>query len=100
MLTYSSSWRSKNSEPGAQIDLVIDRRDHIINLCEMKYSDNEFIITKEYDKILRNKRSVFREETRTRKTIHTTLITTYGVKHNEYWGNIQSEVTLDALFEF
>ena len=99
VLTYSSSWRSQNSESGAQIDLVIDRRDHIINLFEMKYADNEFVITKEYDKILRNKRSAFKEETRTRKTVHTTMITTYGVKHNEYWGNIQSEVTLNALFE-
>ena len=97
--TYSSSWRSKDSEVGAQIDLVIDRRDRVINLCEMKYADNEFTITKEYDKVLRNKRSVFKEETRTRKTVHTTMITTYGVKHNEYWGNIQSEVILDDLFE-
>ena len=99
VLTYSSSWRSKDSESGAQIDLVIDRRDRIINLCEMKYADNEFTITKEYDRILRNKRGVFKEETRTRKTVHTTMITTYGVKHNEYWGNIQSEVILDDLFE-
>ena len=98
VLTYSSSWRSKDRESGAQIDLVIDRRDRIINLCEMKYADNEFTITKEYDKILRNKRSAFKEETRTRKTVHTTMITTYGVKRNEYWGNIQSEVTLDDLF--
>ncbi|MCL2598182.1 MAG: ATP-binding protein, partial [Paludibacter sp.] len=100
VMTYSSSWRSKDSELGAQIDLVIDRRDRVINLCEMKYADNEFTITKEYDKVLRNKRSVFKEETHTRKTVHTTMITTYGVKHNEYWGNIQSEVTLDDLFEF
>ena len=64
----------------------------------MKYSDNEFVITKEYDKVLRNKRSAFREETKTRKTLHTTLITTYGVKHNEYWGNVQSEVMLEDLF--
>jgi len=99
VLTYSSSWRSKDSELGAQIDLVIDRRDRVINLCEMKYADNEFTITKEYDKVLRNKRSVFKEETRTSKTVHTTMITTYGVKHNEYWSTIQSEVILDDLFE-
>ena len=100
VLTYSSSWRSKNSELGAQIDLVIDRRDRIINLCEMKYSDNEFVISKDYNKILRNKRSAFKEETRTRKTVHITMITTYGIKYNEYWSNIQSEVTLEDLFKF
>jgi len=96
--TCTFSWRSRDSESGAQIDLVIDRNDRVINLCEMKYADNEFVITKEYDKNLRNKRGAFREETKTRKTLHTTLITTYGLRRNEYWGHIQSEVILDDLF--
>jgi hypothetical protein len=96
--TYTSSWRSRDSELGAQIDLVIDRNDRIINLCEMKYASEEFVIDKKYDENLRNKRGAFRNETKTRKTLHTTLISTYGVKHNEYWGNIQSEVTMDDLF--
>jgi len=97
--TYTYSWRSRDSEYGAQIDLVIDRNDRIINLCEMKYVDNDFVITKEYDRTLRNKRGAFREETKTRKTLHTTMVTTYGVRRNEYWGNIQSEVVLEDLFE-
>ena len=96
--TYSSAWRSKDSEMGAQIDLIIDRNDRVINLCEMKFAEKEYVITKEYDRNLRNKRSTFREETKTRKTLHITMITTYGVKHNEYWGNIQSEVTMKDLF--
>ena len=98
--TSSSSWRSRNSELGAQIDLVIDRNDRIINLCEMKYASGEFTITKEINDNLRKKRSVFIEETKTRKTIHTTMVTTYGVVHNAYWNNIQSEVLLDDLFEY
>jgi hypothetical protein len=98
VLTYSSSWRSKNSKPGAQIDLVIDRNDRIINLCEVKYAADEFTITKDINNNLRKKRSVFMEETKTRKTVHVTFITTYGVKYNEYQGNIQSEVTMDDLF--
>lgn len=96
--TYSSSWRSRDVALGAQIDLVIDRNDRIINLCEMKYADKEYAITKDYDAVLRNKRGTFIEETQTRKTIHTTMITTYGMKRNEYWGNIQSEITMDDLF--
>lgn len=64
----------------------------------MKFADKEYVITKEYDRNLRNKRSTFREETKTRKTLHITMITTYGLKHNEYWGNIQSEVTMEDLF--
>jgi AAA+ ATPase superfamily predicted ATPase len=96
--TYSSSWRSRDAELGAQIDLVIDRNDRVVNLCEMKYADKKFVITKEYDANLRNKRGTFIEETDTRKSVHTTMITTYGVKHNEYWGNIQNEVVMDDLF--
>jgi hypothetical protein len=98
VVTYTSSWHSKNAEVGAQIDLLIDRNDNIINLCEMKFSSKEFVITKTYDKNLQNKHSVFVEETETKKSVHITMITTYGVKHNAYWNNIQSEVTLEDLF--
>ena len=98
VISYLSGWRSKDAEDGAQIDLLIDRNDSIINLCEMKYTTKEFVITKSYDENLRNKRGIFRDESNTKKTVHITMITTYGVKHNEYWGNIQSEVLLDDLF--
>jgi hypothetical protein len=94
-----SSWKSTNSDPGAQIDLIIDRRDQVINLCEIKYSNEIYVIDKAYDEILRNKRSAFAEETKTKKALHETMITTYGIKKNAYSGNIQSEVTMDALFE-
>jgi len=100
VVTYSSAWRSKKSEPAAQIDLLIDRNDGIINLCEMKYSENEFIIDKKQDENLRNKKATFINETQTRKAVHFTMITTHGVKHNEYWNNIQSEVTMNNLFCF
>jgi AAA+ ATPase superfamily predicted ATPase len=100
VVTYSAAWRSKKSDPAAQIDLLIDRNDGIINLCEMKYSENEFVIDKKQDENLRNKRGAFISETKTRKAVHTTMITTYGVKRNEYWNNIQSEATMNDLFCF
>ena len=96
--SYISGWRSKDTETGAQIDLLIDRNDHIINLFEMKYTTKEFIITKKYDENMRNKRGAFMEESNTKKSVHITMITTYGIKHNEYRGHIQSEVLLDDLF--
>jgi hypothetical protein len=98
VVSYTSGWRSKDAENGAQIDFLIDRNDNIINLCEMKYSTKQFVITKTFDENLRNKRSVFIEETNTKKSVHITMITTYGVKRNEYRNNIQSEVLLDDLF--
>ena len=96
--TNYSAWKS--IENSAQIDLVIDRNDQIINLCEMKYSKDEYIITKSYNDILSKRYMIFTSETKTRKTVHTTMITTVGVKQNTYSGNIQSEVTLHDLFVF
>ena len=98
VITYSSAWRSKKSKPAAQINLLIERNDGIINICEMKYSENEFMIDKKQDENLRNKKSTFIDETKTRKAVHVTMLTTYGVKRNEYWNNIQSEVTMKDLF--
>jgi hypothetical protein len=99
VISYTSGWRSKDAEDGAQIDLLLERNDNVINLCEMKYSTNEFVITKNYDKNLRNKRGVFIDETDTKKAVHLTMITTYGTKHNAYFmSTIQNEVLLDDLF--
>lgn len=84
---------------GGQIDLLIDRKDGIINLCEMKYANGEYSITKDYDKQLRERRETFRHVTKTKKALHLTLVTTEGVAHNAYWNNIQSEATMDDLFE-
>jgi AAA+ ATPase superfamily predicted ATPase len=98
VLTNVASWRSRTSEQGAQIDLLIERKDNVINLCEMKYANTEFVIDKKYEQNLRNKRETFINETKTRKTVHLTMVATYGVKRNEHSGLIQSEVKLDDLF--
>ncbi|GHT74968.1 ATPase [Bacteroidia bacterium] len=99
VLSFTSSWRYFNEDSGAQIDLLIDRKDNVINVCEMKYAQKEYLITKRDDESFRNKIAFFQEDTKTRKTIHLTLISTFGTKRNEYWGDIQSEVTMDDLFE-
>lgn len=98
-----SAWFHKLEEGverkrGTQIDLLIERRDRVINVCEMKFSLNEFTIDKDYDAILRNKMETFREESKTKKALQLTMITTYGVKRNLYSNRVQSEVLLDDLF--
>jgi len=98
VLTSVSSWQSSDSISGAQIDLLIERNDQVINLCEMKFSNADFRIDKKYEEDLRNKREVFLRNTKTRKAIHLTMITTYGIKQNEYSGMVQSEVNMDDLF--
>jgi len=96
--TEVSSWRSRLSSPGAQVDLLFDRKDGIINLCEMKYSKAEYSITKKDEAELRNKIAVFELETRTKKAVHLTMVTTYGIASNSHSGIVNSEVSLEDLF--
>ncbi|RLD22531.1 MAG: ATP-binding protein [Bacteroidetes bacterium] len=87
-------------QQGTQIDLLIDRADGVINLCEIKFHDSEFVISKKYAKALREKRTIFRQSTRTRKTVFVTMITPYGIKPNQHSGSVvQNEVTIDHLFK-
>ncbi len=100
VISYASSWKSTKSLKGAQIDLVIDRRDQVVNLCEVKYSINPYLITKAYSDNLRNKIGTFRSETKTRKAIFLTMITTYGLERNKHSTSlVQNEITMDDLFE-
>lgn len=92
------SWRSKKSKPGAQIDLLIDRKDGVINLCEMKYTTGEYEIDCEYEKKLENKRFVFTQETGTKKAVHVTLIAQSGLKQNLHSSAIQRLITAADLF--
>jgi uncharacterized protein len=100
--TETSGWRyiPKKGEKGAQIDLLLDRQDHCINLCEIKFSIDQFVIDKKYAEELKNKVSVFRGQTKTRKSIFPTMITTYGVLKNDHYSDlIQAEVSMADLFK-
>jgi len=100
--TEESVWRyvPGKGEPGAQIDLLLDRKDHCMNICEMKFSTGEFTINKKCAEELKQNRTVFIDKTKTKKSIFLTMVTTYGVVKNPYYkGLVQSEVTMDSLFE-
>lgn len=104
VITHTFSWRSSENKDqntkAAQVDLVIDRRDHVINLCEMKFSLSPFTITKSYAQQLQQKISSFREETRTHKAIHLTMVTTHGLKQNSWSVNlVHNELEMDTLFD-
>ncbi|MBQ9213457.1 MAG: ATP-binding protein [Bacteroidales bacterium] len=102
VLSQQSNWFEQTNKEenisGAQIDLIIDRRDKAINLCEIKFYSGEFTIDKDYSLKLRNKVSTFKTTHANRKTLIPTMITTYGIKHNKYSGIIQQEIVLDDLF--
>lgn len=89
-----------SKKTGAQIDLVIDRFDDCINICEIKFSRNEYVIDKKYARNLLNKINVFEEKTGTKKQIFLTLITTMGLKKNLYTEDlVHSEVVMNDLFD-
>lgn len=98
--TQCYSWKAKGGmhSSGAQIDMVLDRSDNIINICEIKFSKGEYTITKDYAMSLNNKVKRFIDDTKTKKSILLTMITTNGVTHNEYWNQIQKEITANELF--
>ncbi|MDR0310123.1 MAG: ATP-binding protein [Acidobacteriota bacterium] len=99
VLTSAFSWRGEYDGTGAQIDLIIDRADNIVNLCEIKFASGQYQIDKKYYESMRNKKSAFVNSTHTRKAVQTTIITTFGLKPNSFSGEIVSEVVLDDLFD-
>jgi AAA+ ATPase superfamily predicted ATPase len=102
METQAASFVQKgnNTQEGFQIDMLIDRKDGNINLCEMKFYDAEFSLDKSYALNLRNKIAGFREASKTRKHIFLTLISPFGIKKNQNsLGLIDNNIALDALFK-
>lgn len=92
------SWRSKEYQPAEQIDLLIERSDNMVNLCEIKYSAGQYVMSKaEYEKI-QNRQMAFVEETKCKQGIFLTFITTFAPKQNEYSGLMNGVVLLDDLF--
>ena len=103
VMTNVYSWRcepdKKQGRPGVQIDMLIDRNDGIIDLCEMKHSNKEYAITGEVADSLERKKAIFTEVTGTDKAVHTVMVTTKGIAPGEYEWTAQNYVKLDDLFE-
>ena len=101
--TAISTWRStadpEKGIPGFQIDLIIERADRIIHLCEMKFSTDQYGITDSYEKKLRERMGLFRMATKNKKSLVITFVTTYGVVGGKHKSIVHSEVTMDDLFQ-
>ena len=99
--TEESKWQHKGNDEmyGAEIDLLIDRADNVINLCEIKYASTPFVIDKDYSEALNKKHASFQFFTKTRKAIFVTLITANGLVKNKYSLDlVTNEVTANDLF--
>lgn len=95
-----SAWNMRDEEgtEGTQIDMLIDRNDNIIDMCEMKFYNEKFTIDKSYHGKLVHRLNLLSANIPRRKTVHSVLVTTYGLNFNEYSGDFQNVVTLDDLF--
>lgn len=101
VLTESCAWSYSGDEftPGCQIDLLISRRDKVINVCEMKYSTTSFSISKKYAQELSQKLSTFREISDTNDALHLSLVTPYGLKTSPYSYLVNQIITLKDLMK-
>ena len=95
-----SSWslRGDDSREGTQIDLLINRRDNVVDLCEMKFYNEPFTVSKSYHATLVHRQNLLSAQLPKRTSVHHVLITTFGLNYNEYSGIFQHTITIDQLF--
>ena len=99
-IPYSYTKKGTATEKGAQIDLVLDRADSVINLIEMKFHNEVYSLSKSYAEQLNHKKSVFKKSTKTKKHLSWAMITAFGFKPNQHsLGLIDNHLTMDVLFE-
>ena len=100
--TSESLWSKRGAEDqqGSQIDLIISRKDNVVNMCEIKFCTGEFTATREMHLTLVRREQMLREMIPKRAVVHSTLITTFGLKRTEHFSDFVQLVTLDDLFAF
>ena len=98
--TKQSSWSKRADDTeGTQIDMIIERKDNIVNMCEMKFYNTDFTVDADYHKTLMNRQNLLAGILPKRAIIHSTLITTFGLNYNEYTGDFIKTITLEDLFK-
>lgn len=98
VITECSAWTKHGDDGGTQIDMLITRADNVVNMCELKFYSSEVEVDKNYYRILLNRESMLQKELSPKVSVRSTLITTFGLKRNEYGGVFTNVVLLDDLF--
>ena len=94
-----SAWSKRADDTeGTQIDMLIDRNDNVVNMCEIKFYSDEFVVGREYYRTIMRRQEILSQEISKKSVIHSTLITTFGLVYNEYSGVFSQVITLDDLF--
>lgn len=96
-----SAWALKGDDEkeGSQMDLLINRKDNVVNLCEMKFYNEKFTVSKYYHAKMVHRQNLLTGQLPKRTTVHNVLVTTDGLNYNEYSGIFQNVITIDKLFE-
>lgn len=99
--TFESMWSKRGDEDseGTQIDLIIERKDNVVNMCEIKFYSDEFTVTKDYHFTIMRREKMLKELLPKKASVHSVLITTFGLKPTEYYGDFANTVLLDDLFQ-
>ena len=99
--TTQSAWalRGDDDVDGTQIDLIISRKDNVVNMCEMKFYGDEYVVNNAYERKLAHRQILLAEKLNRRTVIYPVLITTYGLTYNEYSGSFTHTVVMDDLFK-
>lgn len=97
----ASPWtlRGTEDQEGMQIDLILERQDRVVNLCEMKFSVGEYEVDKAYEMKLRSRLQAIQQLVNRRQNVQMTLVTTFGLKHSMHSGIFQQTVSIDELFQ-
>lgn len=99
VITSESAWTKKaDDEEGMQIDLLISRKDNAVNMCEIKFYSDDFVVSKDYYRTILRRIEMLSEKLSSKMSVYSTLITTYGLKKNEYSGAFVKTITFDDLF--
>ena len=99
VITSESAWTKKvDDEQGTQIDLIIERKDNTVNMCEIKFYSDDFVVDKDYYRTIQRRIDMLSRQLSPKMSVFSTLITTYGLKKNEYSSVFINVVTFDDLF--
>ena len=100
MITSASAWsKREDDEEGTQIDLLLSRNDNVLNMCELKFYGDDFEVNNQYYRKLLHRQEILMGAVSRKIVVRSTLITTFGLKKNEYSGVFTNVITLDDLFK-
>jgi hypothetical protein len=98
--TVESLWSKRGTKEsyGTQIDMIIERKDNIVNMCEMKFCSDDYEVNLDYHKTLEKRKKLLREKISKKAVVHNTLVTTYGLLHKGYYSDFVNVITMEDLF--